>query len=728
MTITTGNTETAQNPPDTDNVLGYDNSEEYQEPNDLAVLIDEDGREGSLSEEQNIPLYQKPLVKIGVLTLLIGGTASLLGFLYVASQVKVNQIAKEPDKPDNVGGLTFDSAQNSDKAAIALNGQRGQFSPPPADSSTSSSPSPSASSPPVVVAPPAPSPTATPPSVVVSPAPRVVVTPPSSTAQENIKPKPIVHRRNSAKPRPLGVSAAPTVIAATPRISRTPQSITAPVVTAPTPKISIRSKPMATPIVTATTPKISTRTQPITTPIAAIPAPRVSIKPTAAGTPTVITDTPKIATRPTPLSQPIAPVIATAPKDLFIAAPTVTTASSTPPIAATPQLSPKEQWLAMSRAGAFGNATTGSTENQGQPDQPTESVSPTSVPMSSTPSTLATIAQVNNSVGSASDPDPVVDLRQPPVGDLIAQAPEPSALASPTPEGTPVTATPSVRVSPMPIPSIATSEPENPLLKTDGKGKLAAQPTLVAHNGDPRRFKIDLGQEQPQNNEEPLSSEQAAVEGVSADRSYQVPVGTKMEATVLTPVQASSVDASGISPVGNLVAVRLDAPLKDSAGRVILPSENTQVIFRFQVKNGWVVATSETLIVNGQKTNIQGLLTMQGAGGQPLIAKSYKPGADELAAADRNLLLWGAVQGAGDAATQSDSTVTVGNGSTIVQNSGNRNILGGILKGAGTPIVQAQQERARTQVAAAQAREPIYFVTPGERVYLYSMGQMTVNN
>lgn len=680
MTISLDNSGNATIDIDTDNVLGYDDTEENQDANDLAVLVDEDDRGSSINEESEIPSYQKPWIKLAVLGTVIGGIGLSAATLYTISQSRVASIATAA-KPDEVKGLGFAEGGDADKTAIALNSQNGQFKP-----SSQESPPPSTGQ-------------ETKPATTPSPTPSVAASPPIVSA-----PKPA-----------QSVAAPPVAPPPTPKVSTAKAS---PI--APTPPGVQPLKPKDIPVAS----KPNNEVKPVAPPkVAAIPAKEKSVldKPS-----NVI----KPVAPPKPVDQPVALKTNAKPVSVPVEKPVEKPIKKDAPVATAPVaplLSPEQQWLAMSRSGTFGNAANaGGTEVK-----PQEQEIATAIPQPAASNNIdgtptVKIARVNPAIGNSKSVDPVINLRQP-QGDLISEAPPPlpnPAIPEEKKDQSEIQANPNNLLAA----SLKNADKVNTNLGNGG--------TLVAYNGV-RRFRIDTqGDEaQPQQNvpaPAPISdgilpSEQKVINGV-AIRSYRIPVGTQLKGTVLTPVQASTLDASGASPVGSIVAIRLDAPLKDPSGRLIIPSENTQIIFTFEVRNGWVVATSKTLIVNGQKTDIEGLLTMQGNSGQPLIAETYRPGAAEVDAADRNLLLWGAVAGAGEAATQGQTTVTLGNGGTVVQNTGGQNILGGILKGAGTPYVQAQQERAKAASLAAAARQPIYYVTPGSKVDVFFMGQLDINN
>ena len=80
----------------------------------------------------------------------------------------------------------------------------------------------------------------------------------------------------------------------------------------------------------------------------------------------------------------------------------------------------------------------------------------------------------------------------------------------------------------------------------------------------------------------------------------------------------------------------------------------------------------------------------------------------ELATADRNNALVGIAGGIGDELTKGTANVTVGNGSTIIQQGNNTpNILGGVLKGGSQTILNDQRQRNQTKASQALAAPPI---------------------
>jgi hypothetical protein len=676
-------------------LLGYDNTEENQIPADLAAILDIDKRDEALSEEDDLANYKKPWAKVVVLSSLVGGGIMSAGLLYMASQNRVSQLSTQ--SPDNVGKLTFDSAADSDKAALAVNSQKGQFkennglatdSSLPPDKSSTAKPTVASSS---TIA-------ATPPQVSVLPAktPPLLSLPKATTAKQYSNVAPIVKKR---------------VIPTQPLISKIPNDSVTPRLTT----LSKKSQPLlvtaARPLGNQSTPITNSRSSP-------------SLPLTDKSTPIV-----KPALSPQQQWLALNQVgnfgNANTPSELAstdVQAPINTTADIP---AAT--ISPQQQWMNLNRSGSFGNAVNPSnsltTVSQISPQLPPQ-VSSSSLNKVSPPNRVAIRTDVT--AVNPIEPDSVVNLRpQQNESPLIPTPldPPPPPLLSPV---TQVPQTPqSIQISPkLPQPAQDSSNLQASYTKSS-ESKIQPK-LLMASNGDTPRYKIDsdlLPPLQPVTN--PEIAEQKLINGLST-RSFTVAVGTNLKGIILTPIQVSGLGKSS-SPTGNYVAVRLTDPLKSPDGQIILPANDTQIIFRFETKNGWISASSETLIVNGEKTNIQGLITMNGAGGQPLISQTFRPGADEVAAADRNLVFWAGVGGAGNALLQNDTTAILGNGSTTILNSSNRNALAGALQGSGKLIVDTQTKRNQALAAAAEARDPIYFISPGQVVDLFTMGQLMVN-
>jgi hypothetical protein len=160
----------------------------------------------------------------------------------------------------------------------------------------------------------------------------------------------------------------------------------------------------------------------------------------------------------------------------------------------------------------------------------------------------------------------------------------------------------------------------------------------------------------------------------------------------------------------------LDQPLKTSNG-LGLPKDS---VLLFQVssnpQNGAVTATSGDAIVDGKIIPIRkGAISIESPNGDPLIAKFYRPGIDGLAAVDRNNAILGAASAVGEELTKGSATTVIGNGSTVVSQSNNPNILGAIAKGAFGVWSNDQRQRTQNEANRILAAPPIQILPKDTR-------------
>jgi hypothetical protein len=219
----------------------------------------------------------------------------------------------------------------------------------------------------------------------------------------------------------------------------------------------------------------------------------------------------------------------------------------------------------------------------------------------------------------------------------------------------------------------------------------------------------------------PLASENVLLSGVPDNTRFTkdtlVP-GTSVVGHLLSPMQSSSTSNQS-SPSATTMKVALDQPLRMMGGRQI--PAGSMVIFAATIdpQNGAIAAVSGDAWHSGKTISIpQGSISIQTANKQPLIATSFKPRTGDLARADTNNALLGAVGQVGEELTKSTASVNVGNGSTIIQQTNNPNIVGAVLKGGFQ--TWSTDQRVRTQAEASQilATQPIQYLAQGTPVTL----------
>jgi hypothetical protein len=185
-------------------------------------------------------------------------------------------------------------------------------------------------------------------------------------------------------------------------------------------------------------------------------------------------------------------------------------------------------------------------------------------------------------------------------------------------------------------------------------------------------------------------------------------VGSSTSGHLVATLQFNNSSQSQSQNQEQPMQIVLEQPLRTSNG-LGLP-KNSVLLFQVSSnpQNGAVTATSGDALVNGKLVPIRkGAISIESANGDPLIAKSYRPGIDGLATADRNNALLAGASAVGDELTKSSATTVIGNGSTVVSQSNNPNILGAIAKGAFGVWSNDQRQRTQNEANRILAAPPI---------------------
>jgi hypothetical protein len=674
--MTTTNTEqleaTLVDDEDLEDLDYHDPREEYDRPNDLEAIMDDDEREEALSSESSNALWQNPYLKIagiaGASIIGLGG----IGAIFMVTQPKNNITQTTKPGTKDPTSLNFGVAEDANKTEIALGKQRDAFagegnqqtpSPSPSISPPPSSPPPTTAAPPVKPSPP-----------VVQPIPKPAVLP----VNTSLKP---VTLATIAKPLTAPVVAK--VIPVNPNPVQIAKAAIPPVTGKPSPK--------------ASSPVVAQSPQPQPTQV--VPKPLLT-------PPSIALKSPAKQPTPEPLAK--APIVPPAKSEPLAKAPT---ASSSP---AVPELSPEEQWQKLANAGTFGGRY---GEEPVTPQVAVNPPSPSAIPVASgvaaapapnnIPSTIA-----SNKVPEAidiSDPNklknediiPVLPIEE----QKVATSPE-----EPLPDGVPV--------------KIASANGITP--STSGRLQLAAyQPAVQPEVAPPQEAQPK--QEVKEVKPEPLTSEATVLNGVGS-KTYKIAPGTKVSGTLLTPIEAA-----GSSQNEQLLVIKLNQPILDQDGKIAVKADgnNTRIIFRWRIEKGWIRASSESLIIDGRTIAIPGVFALHGNDGQPLVAGTFRPGADEVTAADQNTFLLGAASKIGEVLTAPDTNVVVNGGvfgGSTSTSTPNRNILGAVLQGGGQPVLQGQIKRNEQRSQAVQTREAIWHLSPGSQISIFTTTPLTIAN
>jgi hypothetical protein len=196
--------------------------------------------------------------------------------------------------------------------------------------------------------------------------------------------------------------------------------------------------------------------------------------------------------------------------------------------------------------------------------------------------------------------------------------------------------------------------------------------------------------------------------------------GTTVSGVLITPLVWDEAKEN------NRFTVVLSQPIKDARGQTVLPA-NTQLLVQIESVSptGSVQLSAQTATWQqaGMTKEIalpQGAIQIRGENGSPLMAQQFTDKGKEIAAMDRGQFLLGAIRGASEQFTQSNTSVQTGNGSTIVtQQNQQPNGIAGALKGGIDVILETIAQRNQRAVEEIQQRPPIRYIEAGRRVQIF---------
>jgi hypothetical protein len=366
------------------------------------------------------------------------------------------------------------------------------------------------------------------------------------------------------------------------------------------------------------------------------------------------------------------------------------------------------------------------------------------------PKAIASIAPKTIPFAPGNPPvKPVPIVTQPPVAKpqvpkaitipLVAQAPKPQIQvpivppSAPKPEAKPV---PIVKPEPKPVASapiikpeakpvippvaVATKSPSAPTpisweqasaAGVYGGDSASVMPPVVGGLGVNPGVK-DSGKQQLSNNYDGAMSP-----------SLLLAAGTNVKGHTLAPFIASVASASNKQNNPAALSIGLDESIELGQG-FHLPVGTTINFIASVNDNGSINAVSRNANINGVEVPIpEGAITLSSDKNDLLMTKEITPGSGDLARADLNSSIWGGVAGAGEAILQSGGTTTTNVGllgtSTTQTNNGSPNIIGGVLKGAFTPLAANGQRRAQQTADRIEQRSRVNTIDVGTKVKIF---------
>ncbi|MFB2834228.1 TrbI/VirB10 family protein [Floridanema evergladense] len=173
--------------------------------------------------------------------------------------------------------------------------------------------------------------------------------------------------------------------------------------------------------------------------------------------------------------------------------------------------------------------------------------------------------------------------------------------------------------------------------------------------------------------------------------------------------------------------VRLEQPLVDESGQVLLPSGSMAVFAVNSVhSSGLINCDARALIVNGQEYRLPpGVISIRGEDGKPLTASKWNDKGPEIASMDASTVIFGSLANVGRILNQprseeySDFNSSFGSQQRTRIDRGKPNLLGAVLEGGMTPLLQQIQRRNERAIASIQARPNLWYVSANQKVTVF---------
>jgi hypothetical protein len=199
--------------------------------------------------------------------------------------------------------------------------------------------------------------------------------------------------------------------------------------------------------------------------------------------------------------------------------------------------------------------------------------------------------------------------------------------------------------------------------------------------------------------------------------------GQNRIASLITPFQAISGEQS------QEVLLNLEQGFVDTRGGMSIPA-NTKIQAQITVaSNGMLRIGDAKISIGGEERSISlGNLMLVGTNNQPLVAELKQFNNDEINRRDMQTALIGGLQGLGKILTQSNSqTQITTSGTAISTTTSNPNVLGGVLDGASSTLVQQWAQRNQAQIQRLENNARVWFLPSGSRVSLYTTKSFEIN-
>jgi hypothetical protein len=295
----------------------------------------------------------------------------------------------------------------------------------------------------------------------------------------------------------------------------------------------------------------------------------------------------------------------------------------------------------------------------------------------------------------------------------------------------PRTDNPPVRVATRVVPKTA-----NPPVRVATRVRdRAIQPSLVASRSLNNRETIKSTTVKTAPKLKSLTWEQASAAGVTVfgsrgERQVSVttqPMSAQIAAKVIIPGQNRTVTL--ITPLQILggessqeILLRLEQAFIDTQGGVIIPPHTIISAQLLVADNGMLrIGSAKAMIGSAEYPIAAGSLMLAATNNTPLIAELKRFGEGEIGRRDLGTFFMGALQGVGKVLTAPNTQTQITTGGAAISTTNNsQNVVGGILEGGASPLVQAWVERNQAEVKRLEGATRLWFLPAGSRMNLFA--------
>jgi hypothetical protein len=221
----------------------------------------------------------------------------------------------------------------------------------------------------------------------------------------------------------------------------------------------------------------------------------------------------------------------------------------------------------------------------------------------------------------------------------------------------------------------------------------------------------------------PVVSPEVAEQRLLDGTPYRVAASGSMTTGILSTPAIVPADSSATP---SRVVVTLKDALTDTSGQIVMPS-GTSLVFEVRGidSNGVMntVAVSQLDNTGMERPIPADALVLAGERGSPLIAKGYFDDGGTIASMDLSTAVLGALGKFGEILNrprqQTSSSVSGGTVSqTTTSTTGDPNILGALLEGGASPVLEQIMKRNERAIQDMQQRKNLWFLEAGTSVQI----------